>query len=325
MQKIIRIDNKVIVMFENGSYYEKDNISEDIFNKIISAETEEEILKIVNPQYEEQVAEYEDKVALKDSIENSNLLTLKGNSVYWEDVSPLSVPTELASAIVKAEVNKDENLITTYKNFWTLMSLNPNEECRQNLFWFLTKWGLKLSKCGFFVAYRNAVWVKKEEDGSDIYTDAYSGTTRIKIGEVVTMPREKCDTDSSHSCSRGLHGGGAGWLKRNYMGNSGLVILINPADVTAVPYIEDYGKLRTCAYLPIAKVEFNDDGDVIPINLEDGFDCSYVTKVIYEGIMGTEEDSTYRINIPEIPGINRESISDKLLDIAMKCITNKQV
>lgn len=325
MQKIIRIDKKVIVMFEDGSYYEKDEVSDDLFNSIITAETEEEIFKLMNPQYEEQRAEYEDMVALKNNVQNSKLLTLKGNSVYWESVSPLSIPKELVSAIIKAEVDNDENLITTYKNFWTLMSLNPNEECRQNLFWFLTKWGLKLSKCGFFVAYRNAIWAKKDVDGSDVYTDAYSGTTRIKIGEMVTMPREKCDTDSSHSCSSGLHGGGAGWLKRNYMGNSGLVILINPSDVTAVPYIENYGKLRTCAYLPIAKVEFNENGDVIPINLNDGFDCSYVTKVIYEGVMGTKEDSTYKIEIPEIPGINKESISDALLDIAMKCITNKQV
>lgn len=91
-----------------------------------------------------------------------------------------------------------------------------------------------------------------------------------------------------------------------------------------MPY-DDYGKLRTCAYLPIAKAEFNDNEDVIPFKADDGFDCGYVTKVIYEGLMGTEEDSTYRIHIPDVPGINKESISDKLLDIAMKCITDRQV
>lgn len=325
MQKIIKVDKKVIVMFEDGSYYEKDDVSDELFNSIITATSDEEVFKLLNPQYEEQVAKYEDMIALKSSIQTSNLLTLKGNSVYWETVSPLSVPVELVLAIIKAETDKDENLITTYKNFWTLMSLNPNEECRQNLFWFLTKWGLKLSKCGFFVAYRNAKWVKKEEDGSDLYTDVYSETTKIKIGEIVTMPREKCDTNSSHSCSSGLHSGGAGWLQRNYFGDTGLAVLINPADVTAVPYIENYGKLRTCAYLPISRIEFDKEGKVIPVNLKDGFDCSYVTKVIYEGLMGTEKDSTYKIDIPEIPGINKECISDALLEIAMKCITDKQI
>lgn len=101
--------------------------------------------------------------------------------------------------------------------------------------------------------------------------------------------------------------------------------LCNPADVVAVPPLDDYGKLRTCAYLPIEKAEFDVGGDVIPFKANDGFDCSYVTKVIYEGLMGTEEDSSYKIEIPEVPGINKENISDKLLGIAMKCITERQV
>jgi hypothetical protein len=41
--------------------------------------------------------------------------------------------------------------------------------------------------------------------------------------------------------------------------------------------------------------------------------------------MGTEKDSPYKIVIPEVPGINKEVISDKLLDIAKKCITDRQV
>lgn len=95
--------------------------------------------------------------------------------------------------------------------------------------------------------------------------------------------------------------------------------------MVAVPPYDDYGKLRTCAYLPIAKAEFDTYGNVIPFKANDGFDCGYVTKVIYEGLMGTEEDSTYRIEIPEVPGINKEVISDKLLEIAMKCITDRLV
>ena len=88
---------------------------------------------------------------------------------------------------------------------------------------------------------------------------------------------------------------------------------------------DNYGKLRTCAYLPMKVINYNENGDVIPLDVEDGFDCSYVTKVIYEGLMGTETDSPYKINIPEMPGINKETISNSLLDIAMKCITNRQV
>lgn len=325
MQKIIKVDKKVIVMFEDGSYCEKDNVSDDLFKEIVNTKSDEEVYLLMNPKHEEKVKEYKNVINILDSVKNSSLLTLKGECIYWESVSQLSMPNELVKVVLDAEVNHDEVKIDTYKNFWTLLSINPSEECRKNLLWFLNKWGLKVSKCGFFVAYRNVVPYKTMCDGTEIYTDAHSGTTRIKIGEVVTIPREHCDGDSSISCSRGLHAGGAGWLKRNYYGTQGLVVLINPADVVAVPYIDDYGKLRTCAYLPIEKAKFNEDGDVIPFEVSDGFDCGYVTKVIYEGIMGTESDSPYKIKIPEIPNINKETITDKLLDIAMKCITERRV
>ena len=94
--------------------------------------------------------------------------------------------------------------------------------------------------------------------------------------------------------------------------------------MVAVPHIDDYGKLRTCAYLPIEVINYDENKDVIPLNVEDGFDCSYVTKVIYEGLMGTE-DSPYKITIPNIKGINKESIQDSLLDIAMKCVVDKVI
>lgn len=324
MQKLIRLGSKVIALFEDGSYCENDNISDEVFKTLINA-SEEEVFAIMVPEYSKKRKEYNDIMDLANNVENSKILVLKGESIYWEEVSQLSLPTEFAKAVINAETNNDQVKLDTYKNFWTLMSLNPDERCRKNLFWFLNKNGLVISKCGFFVAYRNANYHHTEEDGSIVYTDAHTGTTRIKIGEVVTMPREDCDTVQEHTCSQGLHCGSSWWLKRNYFGNNGLVVLVNPADVVAVPPYDDYGKLRTCAYLPIAKAEFDVDGNVIPFKANDGFDCGYVTKVIYEGLMGTEEDSTYKIEIPEVPGINKEVISDKLLEIAMKCITDRQV
>ena len=179
---------------------------------------------------------------------------------------------------------------------------------------------MTIAKCGFFVGYRNV----DTTDEEGVYTDHHSHTFRIRIGEMVTMPREKCDCDSNVSCSKGLHIGGKGWLKRNYYGNTGLACLIDPSQVVAVPHVENYGKLRTCAYLPIKVIKYNEYDDVIPLDVEDGFDCSYVTKVIYEGLMGTEK-SPYKITIPDIKGINKESIQDKLLDIAMKCVVDRVV
>lgn len=320
MQKVIKVDNKVTVLLENGDFVEKE-VTDEEFKKVLEAQSDDEVLRILCPEYSEVVDSRNKALSMVEKLRQSKLLRIKNDTIYWDNVSSLSVPIELAEAIVDAELEHNDLKISTYRNFWTLMSLNPDEECRKNLYWFLQLHGLKLAKCGFFVAYRNVDTT--EEEG--VYTDHHSHSTRITIGNVVTLDRNKCDCDSSIECSRGLHCASGKWLKRNYFGSVGLACLVNPADVVAVPHNSEYGKLRTCAYLPMEIIHYDENDDVIPLNVEDGFDCSYVTKVIYEGTMGTEEDSTYRINIPEIPGITVESIQDKLLEIAKECIVCREL
>ena len=320
MQKVIKVDNKVTVFLENGEIIEKE-ITEDKFKKVVKAQTDEEVLKLLCPEYQKSVELHNNALTLVEKIQKSELLSMRGDVVYWEEVSCLSVPEELVKVIIKAEEEHNELKISTYRNFWTLMSLNPDERCRKNLFWFLQKYGMTISRCGFFVGYRNVDKTKEE----NVFTDHHSHTFKIRIGEMVTMDRNKCDTVQENTCSSGLHIGGKGWLKKNYYGDTGLACLINPADVVAVPPYDNYGKLRTCAYLPMDIIHYDETSNVIPLNVEDGFDCSYVTKVIYEGTMGTKEDSTYKINIPEIPGTTVESIQDKLLEIAKECIVCREL
>ena len=320
MQKVIKVDNKVTVLLENGDFVERE-ITDEKFKKILEAQSDDEVLRILCPEYQEVVDSRNKALSMVEKLRQSKLLRVKNDTIYWDNVSSLSVPVELAEAIVDAELEHNDLKISTYRNFWTLMSLNPDDRCRKNLFWFLQRYGMTISKCGFFVGYRN---VDKTEE-ENVFTDHHSHKFRIKVGEMVTMDRNKCDTVQENTCSTGLHIGGKGWLKRNYYGDTGLACLVNPADVVAVPPLDNYGKLRTCAYLPMEIIHYDENDDVIPLNVEDGFDCSYVTKVIYEGTMGTEEDSTYRINIPEIPGITVESIQDKLLEIAKECIVCREL
>ena len=318
MQKVIRINNKVIVILNNGCKFEKEDITDEEF-EIICNSSDEELMMMFNPQYEKDLEEAESVKKVINSVETSNLLVKKGDSIYFKGVSELSLPKELVEAIITAENNNDELKLEAYRNFWTLMSLNPNEECRKNLFWFLNLHGMTIAKCGFFVGYRNV----DTTDEEGVYTDHHSHTFKIKIGERVTIDEDKINCDSSVECSSGLHWASKVWLKKNYYGSVGLACLCNPADVRAVPHRSEYGKLRCRAYLPIEKINYK-NGSVIPLDGEDGFDCSQVTKVIYEGITGTE-DSPYKITIPKVSGINKESIQDKLLDIAMKCVVDRVI
>lgn len=320
MQKVIKIDNKVTVLLSNGDFVEKE-VTDEEFKKVIAAQSDDEVLRILCPEYQRTIDDRNKALSIVEKLRQSKLLRVENDTIHWDNVSGLSVPVELAEAIVDAELEHNDLKISTYRNFWTLMSLNPDDRCRKNLFWFLQRYGMTISKCGFFVGYRNVD--KTEKEG--VFTDHHSHKFKIKVGEMVTMDRDKCDTVQENTCSTGLHIGGKGWLKRNYFGDTGLACLINPADVVAVPPYDNYGKLRTCAYLPMEIIHYDENGDVIPLDVEDGFDCSYVTKVIYEGTMGTEEDSAYKIKIPELPGTTTESIQDKLLEIAKDCIVNREL
>lgn len=325
MQKIIRFNDVTIIVLNDGTSFQRTGLSDEEFNLLMNAENDEDILSIMNPEYKEKVRERTKVIETFNYISKSKYLTRVGECVYWEDISHLSLPKELVFSILEAEEEGDDIRIETYKNFWTLMSLNPDEQCRLNLFWFLNRNGLVISRSGFFVAYRNVdkhkEWTKEDE----IYTDCHTRTFKIRIGEMVTMPREQCDDNQDVTCSRGLHLANQDWLKAGYYGSQGLVCLCNPAEVVSVPHLDRYGKLRTCAYLPIDKAHYDECGNIIPYNAKDGFECEYVPNVIYEGLMGTEKDGNYRIEIPNIPGIDKTNITNRLLDIARETIANREV
>ncbi len=92
---------------------------------------------------------------------------------------------------------------------------------------------------------------QKYENGSDsqlVLTDEYTKTMRFGLGSVVSIPREKCDSNPSNECSRGLHIGSRTYVNNNSsFGSAVLLCLVNPSKVVAVPY-NDAHKMRVCEY-----------------------------------------------------------------------------
>ena len=105
------------------------------------------------------------------------------------------------------------------------------------------------------------------DEDTTVYTDGWSGSMTITIGEPVSIPRNQCDSNPDATCSRGLHAANSEWLNQGYFGTTGLAILINPMNVVSCPY-RDSGKLRCCEYMPVSVINFDKEGNVIP------FDCS---------------------------------------------------
>jgi hypothetical protein len=108
-------------------------------------------------------------------------------------------------------------------------------------------------------------FVNLEASEQTVYTDGYTGRMEIILGQPVKISRKECDANPDRTCSKGLHAANSSWLTSGYFGSVGLAVLINPMHVIAVPYT-DGGKLRCCEYLPIATIEYNDEGKVIPID-----------------------------------------------------------
>lgn len=397
MKKIVRNGFFVIAVLDDGTILQNDNCTDDLFEQLKQSQSDTDAAILLLPNLQKVIEEKRGAEDLLKRVEASEYLSHEGSSIYWLRVSELSLPQNFVEKILEAEENENYDALESYKNFWTLLSLNPDERVRQNLFWYLDNWGMRISKAGLFVGYRNVdinkegnkdyysqelcdfvvkkyeeirnshkstadQWVVLENDiyvlmnstsllfaerdngefkvkynlreiynelkavnfkaenvGDDtVFTDHYTGTLKIKVGEMVTIPREDCDCDSDVECSRGLHLGGTTWLQQCYFGDVGLACLCNPRDVVAIPRDANYGKLRTCAYLPVARVEYDETGHVIPLNVEDGFESKWVKTILYDGIMATEDSPLYRITVPDIPELNKSWITEKVLEIARK-------
>lgn len=106
---------------------------------------------------------------------------------------------------------------------------------------------------------------KETEVPVETFTDDHSKTTTIQFGKPVELDIKDCDTDPNQDCSRGLHFGNINFMKTTGFGSQSIMILVNPAHIVAVPYA-DRGKARCSKYLPVAKVERNEDG-IVPIDV----------------------------------------------------------
>lgn len=409
---IIRtIDNLVTVSIAGKGQFTVPNCSDELFDKIVACRYDyDKLSSLLNPKRAEIEKKIQDYKELEESIFQSQYLEKQGDSLYIRSISDVSVPQELAIAIIKAENDEDDELLQSYLNFWKLASMNPNANARANMFWFCKKYGIKISKSGFLVTYRNVelkdnsreynleeakaisdafikvklnwkkspkdytlAWDKVDEEyviiklndpklydtytedyeyedeiegeydyeeeevlryndlGGDLdylykelsrekdkttFTDSYSRTFTIKLGQVVSMPREKCDENSDNSCSKGLHQGSWSWLKENYFGKIPLMCLVNPASVTAVPKVDDYGKMRCCEYYPVAIVEYK-DGVIQQPELDNGFDDSFLDIVLTEYGINNEDVEVQKLEAPT-PYFSREQIVKNLQSIKDK-------
>ena len=166
--KILKTLESTTVVFKDGTTAVA-KLSDEQFADVFQHQDDEAYIRaIMYPAFAQRVAQVEKIKSVKERILNSNILCYKNESIYMRSVSELTMPEDLAIRILDAEDNDDQELLSTYTNFWTLTSLNPDSRVRKNLFWFLSKYGMTISKSGLFIAYRNAdIYEEKSKEVND--------------------------------------------------------------------------------------------------------------------------------------------------------------
>ena len=179
MNNLIKTSKFISVTLDDGTLCVSPNVTQEFFQQVTNAKNDTEILRLFNPSVDVKMPSVEIRDFAAGKLE-SKYLVKEGNTVTIPSISNLSVPQDLVEAILLAENSGDEELVKTYLNFWTLVSLNPDARIRKNLFWFITRWNVKIAKSGLLITYRN---VDVLEDGNKYSKDFVERVTNdyIKI------------------------------------------------------------------------------------------------------------------------------------------------
>lgn len=156
----------------------------------------------------------------------------------YSDGTPM--PYMLATHIIKfADAGAD---VSPLLAFWNNLKVNPSESAKTGLYDFLTVNHVPMTEDGKFLAYKRV-----DKDYLDIRTHTFNNT----VGSYVSEDRVLMDTDPNITCGKGLHVAAFNYADKQYGGAEGehlIEVLVDPADVVAVPPDYNQQKMRVCAY-----------------------------------------------------------------------------
>jgi hypothetical protein len=173
MKNAFLVNEMLTIVLNDGTLCTKSGMTSEDYFRIIEM-SDEDIKKTMRPNLakeEEKIIQKKRLFAKLTDLVSTNLFTLNNGVLYRIGIN-LSVPELLASEFVKAYENyiNDDNfgiILEDYPefkkldNFWMWLSLNPNEESRNDLFRFLDKHQLAITPEGMILAYRRVYTVSE--------------------------------------------------------------------------------------------------------------------------------------------------------------------
>lgn len=134
---------------------------------------------------------------------------------------------------------------------------NPSYRAVTELFQFLEKNDHPITEEGNFIAY-------KRVRGN--FTDIHSGKFDNSVGQVLEMPRNQVNEDSSQTCSYGLHVANWDYAHNHFASHDSatdimLEVEVSPADVVSIPTDYNQSKMRVCRYKVLGVVDHEHSSD----------------------------------------------------------------
>lgn len=151
-------------------------------------------------------------------------------------------------------------------NFHLKVMKNPNPDSVEDLYRFLEANSFAITDEGNFIGYKR---VTRKEDGN-LY-DSHTRTILNNVGETVTMPREKCNSNRNESCSSGLHVGAFAYVN-GFTGNVTVLCEVSPENVVSVPLDYNSQKMRCCEYKVLSIYEEKQEMDTKYYSTHEDYD-----------------------------------------------------
>lgn len=178
----------------------------------------------------------------------------------------IEVADTLVEHIVKMFEDKlpIDNMVMFFEN----VMQNPDPKARVGMFKWLQAGNMPITEDGYLIGYKyvdqnyKSVHRGRYDSNGKFYPNEHYDHTP-NTGVPVTMPRDKCDSDPSNTCSSGLHFCSFGYLGSYSRSVRIVMVKIHPKDIVAVP--NEYGsqKTRCCEYLVVGEIDVNKAGDVL--------------------------------------------------------------
>lgn len=158
-------------------------------------------------------------------------------------------------------INSDSDM-APLGEFLRRLERNPSAASRSQLFGWLKAGGFTLTTEGFIVGYKSvrsdglSAHSGREPvtiEGQDGSVETVVGRVPYPVGATVWMPRETVDDDRHSPCSVGIHVGTFSYAST--FSDDTLVVLVDPADVVAVPADHQAQKMRVCRLYVAARYD----------------------------------------------------------------------